>query len=103
MGEQVAARKSDFGLLVCSTGIGISISANKVPGARAALVFDEHMAALWPPAQQRQRPLPGAGTTPPELAKKILDVFLAASFEGGRHERRVNKMEHYQPPPLDSA
>jgi len=99
VGEQVASRKSVFGLLVCSTGIGISIAANKIPGARAALVFDESMAALSRQHNNANILCLGAGTTPPELAVKILDIFLSTSFEGGRHESRVNKMEILNPTP----
>ncbi|HXR07403.1 MAG TPA: ribose 5-phosphate isomerase B [Candidatus Acidoferrum sp.] len=99
VGEQVASRKSVFGLLVCSTGIGISIAANKIPGARAALVFDESMAALSRQHNNANILCLGAGTTPPDLAVKILDIFLSTSFEGGRHESRVNKMEILNPTP----
>ncbi|MBI3191990.1 MAG: ribose 5-phosphate isomerase B, partial [Pedosphaera parvula] len=91
--RRVAGSPGELGTLVCTTGVGMSISANKVPGIRAALVFDEQMAAL---ARQHNdaNVLCFAGkTTPPEQAKKMVDAFLAARFEGGRHERRVNKME----------
>jgi RpiB/LacA/LacB family sugar-phosphate isomerase len=97
--EQVAARKSEFGLLVCATGVGVSISANKIPGVRAALVSDESTAALCRQHNNANVLCLGAKTTPPELAVKILDLFLSASFEGGRHERRVNKMEITNPTP----
>jgi RpiB/LacA/LacB family sugar-phosphate isomerase len=97
--EQVAARKSVYGLLVCSTGIGISISANKIPGARAARVFDEAMAALSRQHNNANILCLGAGNTPPEVAVKILDIFLSTSFEGGRHESRVNKMEIHKTTP----
>ena len=63
--EQVAARKSEFGLLVCSTGVGISIAANKIPGARAALVSDEATAALCRQHNNANILCLGAGTTPP--------------------------------------
>ncbi len=99
VGEQVAARKSVFGLLVCATGIGVSISANKIPGARAALVFDESMAALCRQHHDANILCLGAGTTPPDRAVKILDIFLSTSFEGGRHQSRVNKMEIHNPTP----
>jgi RpiB/LacA/LacB family sugar-phosphate isomerase len=91
--SHVLAQKSDFGLLVCSTGVGMSIAANKVAGIRAALVFNEEMAALSRQHNNANILCLGAKTTPPEEAKKILGVFLASQFEGGRHERRVNKME----------
>jgi RpiB/LacA/LacB family sugar-phosphate isomerase len=99
VGEQVAAKKSEFGLLVCATGVGISISANKIPGVRAALVTDESTASLCRRHNNANVLCLGAGTTPPELAVKILDLFLSTSFEGGRHERRVNKMETHNPAP----
>ncbi|MBI3875435.1 MAG: ribose 5-phosphate isomerase B [Verrucomicrobia bacterium] len=91
--ENVAAKKCDWGLLVCSTGVGMSITANKVPGVRAALVFDEKMASLSRQHNNANVLCLGQKFTPPDLAKKIVDAFLSAQFEGGRHERRVNKME----------
>jgi len=91
--RSVAERQHDFGVLVCTSGIGMSIAANKVPGARAALVWEEQVARL---ARQHNDAnvlcLAGNGTDP-EAAKRIVDAFLSASFEGGRHERRVNKIE----------
>ena len=92
--ESVAAGRAEFGVLVCTTGVGMSIAANKVPGVRAALVERRAIRRPGPPAQQRQCPLPGRqAPPPPDQAKKIVDAFLHARFEGGRHERRVNKME----------
>ena len=96
--QSVAEQKSDLGLLVCSTGVGMSITANKVPGARAALVFDEQMASLARQHNNANVLCLGQKFTPPELAKKIVDTFLAAHFEGGRHERRVSKMERVGTP-----
>jgi RpiB/LacA/LacB family sugar-phosphate isomerase len=90
--QAVADGRAELGLLACTTGVGIYIAANKIPGVRAAQAFDEKGAALM-----RQHNgvniLCLGGDTPPELAKKILDAFLAAKFEGGRHERRVNKID----------
>jgi RpiB/LacA/LacB family sugar-phosphate isomerase len=99
VGEQVASHRSEMGLLVCSTGVGISISANKIPGVRAALVSDESTAALCRRHNNANVLCLGAKNTPPELAVKILDLFLSTSFEGGRHERRVNTMEIHNPTP----
>ena len=93
LAERVAAGKSDFGLLICSTGVGMSMAANKVPGARAALVFDEATAALARRHNNANVLCLGAKNTGAELARKILAVFLATPFEGGRHEIRVNKIE----------
>ncbi len=91
--QSVADHKSELGLLICTTGVGMSITANKVPGVRAALVFDEQMASLARQHNNANVLCLGGKFTPPELGKKIVDTFLAAHFEGGRHERRVNKME----------
>ena len=96
--ETVADGKSQLGLLVCSTGVGMSMAANKIPGIRAALVFDERMAALAREHNNANVLCLGARVTPPDLAKKIVDAFLAAHFEGGRHERRVKKMETHNLP-----
>ena len=91
--SSVAEHHHDLGLLVCTSGVGMSIAANKVPGARAALVWDEQTGAM---ARQHNNAnvlcLAGKGTAP-DTAKKIVDAFLHASFEGGRHERRVDKLE----------
>jgi glycine hydroxymethyltransferase len=91
--EAVASGQAALGLAICTSGVGVSMTANKVPGVRAALVVDESTAAL---ARQHNNAnvlcLAGKSTTP-ELGKKILDAFIGARFEGGRHERRVNKMD----------
>ena len=96
--EQVTAEKSDFGLLICTTGVGMSIAANKLPGVRAALVFDEQMASMARQHNNANVLCLGARLTPPEQACRIVDAFLTASFEGGRHERRVKKMETSKAP-----
>jgi len=93
VGQSVIAHKAHLGVLVCTTGIGMSIAANKLPGIRAALVADEATAALCRQHNNANVLCLAGKTTPPETAKKIVDAFLHAHFEGGRHERRVNKME----------
>jgi RpiB/LacA/LacB family sugar-phosphate isomerase len=90
--QAVADGRAELGLLACTTGVGIYIAANKIPGVRAAQAFDEKAAALMR-RHNDVNILCLGGDTPPELAKKILDAFLAAKFEGGRHERRVNKID----------
>jgi glycine hydroxymethyltransferase len=92
----VAEGKARFGVLVCTTGVGMSISANKIPGIRAALVFNEAMAALARQHNDANVLCLGAKVTPAEQALKIVETFLASTFEGGRHERRVKKMETTQ-------
>ncbi len=89
----VVRGEADFGLLVCSTGIGISIAANKVPGARAALVTTEELALLARRHNDANILCLGAKTTSPELAATIVRAFVSAAFEGGRHERRRDKLE----------
>ena len=96
--QSVADRKHQFGLLICTTGIGMSMAANKVPGIRAALVHDEQTATAARQHNDANILCLGARSTTPEQARKILDAFLAAQFEGGRHERRVTKMEQNSAP-----
>ncbi len=91
--HSVATRKAEFGLLICTTGVGMSIAANKTPGVRAALAGDERTAELARQHNNANVLCLAAKTTAPEAAKRIVDAFLNAQFEGGRHERRVNKME----------
>jgi glycine hydroxymethyltransferase len=93
VGQSVASHKSQFGILICSTGLGMSIAANKVSGVRAALVNDETGAVLARQHNNANVLCLGAKYLAPEQAKKIVDTFLGAKFEGGRHERRVGKME----------
>lgn len=89
----VVRQKAQFGILVCTTGVGMSITANKVPGVRAALVCDEETAALARRHNNANVLCLGAKSVDPARAEKIIETFLNAKFEGGRHERRVNKME----------
>jgi glycine hydroxymethyltransferase len=98
VGEAVANGKSELGLLICGSGVGMSIAANKVPGVRAALVFNEEMGRLAREHNDANVLCLGARFTSSEQARKIVDAFLSAHFEGGRHERRVNKMEPHQTP-----
>ena len=90
--QAVAEGKAELGLLVCTSGVGIYITANKIPGVRAGQAFNEKEADLMK-RHNDVNVLCLAGDTQPELAKKILDTFIAAKFEAGRHERRVNKMD----------
>ena len=98
--QNVSGGRSDLGILVCSTGIGMSIAANKVPGARAALVFDERMASLARQHNNANVLCLGEKVVSAETALKIVDSFLEAHFEGGRHERRVSKLERGSGTPL---
>ena len=98
VGESVVENKAEMGLLVCTTGIGMCITANKISGIRAALVADVATAAITREHNDANVLCLAGKTTSAETARKIVDAFLAAKFEGGRHERRVNKMEPRNPP-----
>jgi len=91
--QSVAEEDHELGLLVCTSGVGMSIAANKVPGVRAALVFDEEMAGLARKHNDANVLCLSAKYTQLEQAKKMVDAFLNSQFEGGRHERRVGKIE----------
>jgi len=91
--RQVIDKKAGAGILVCTTGIGMSMAANKIPGIRAALVADEPTALLSRQHNDANVLCLAGNSTPPETARKIVDAFMSAQFQGGRHERRINKME----------
>ncbi len=91
--NMVASHKAQFGLLVCTTGIGMSITANKVPGVRAAMVCDGESASLTRRHNDANVLCLSGKFTTADQAKSYLDIFITTKFEGGRHERRVNKME----------
>ena len=90
--EEVAAHGADLGILVCSTGIGISIAANKVPGIRAAKVDTEFEAGRSREHNDANVLALGAETISEEVAFKIVDKWLSTPFAGGRHQRRVDKI-----------
>jgi RpiB/LacA/LacB family sugar-phosphate isomerase len=100
VGYAVADNKNEFGILCCTSGVGMSITANKIPGVRAALVFDDEMAGLARQHNDANVICIGAKQTDAEMARRMVDAFLAAKFEGGRHERRVSKMETVAPKAL---
>jgi ribose 5-phosphate isomerase B len=80
------------GLLICGTGIGISIAANRHPGIRAALCYDTDTAALARQHNDANVMCLGGRKTSPNLAIEMVKVFLETAFEGGRHARRVGKL-----------
>lgn len=87
----VAAGRVEAGILCCTTGIGMSIAANKIKGVRAAVVKFEDEAALTRQHNNANVLCLGAHHTTPYEALRLADIFLRSNFEGGRHERRVNK------------
>ena len=92
-GEAVASGKADLGVVVCGTGIGISIAANKVKGVRCGLCTSVEMAHLTKQHNNANILALGGRTTEPELALKIVDEWLDTEFEGGRHQRRVDMLD----------
>ena len=88
--EAVASGKCETGIVICTTGIGISITANKVKGVRCALCADSFSAEMTRRHNNANMLAMGAGIVGPNLAERLVDTFLATEFEGGRHERRVN-------------
>lgn len=90
--EEVVAKKFDFGIIICGTGIGISISANKVPGARAALCHDTFSAHATREHNNSNILAMGERIIGVGLALDIVDTFLGAEFQGGRHAKRVDKI-----------
>ncbi|MDK3162306.1 ribose 5-phosphate isomerase B [Kamptonema cortianum] len=91
--ESVSNENFDYGILVCKTGIGMSITANKIPGVRAALVHDDTTARLSRQHNNSNVICLSADETSPDRATEIINVWLETEFEGGRHERRVGKIE----------
>lgn len=91
--KKVLDNEADFGVLICGTGIGISIAANKVEGIRAALVHNEVTARLSKQHNNANVIVFGARVLGIEVAKSSFDSYLEAKFEGGRHQNRVNKIE----------
>jgi ribose 5-phosphate isomerase B len=90
--KPVASGKFDRGILICGTGVGMAIAANKVPGIRAALVSDVNGARLCREHNDANILTLGARTLSVEQALSIVQAFLETRFEGGRHKRRVDKI-----------
>lgn len=88
--KAVAAKQADLGILVCGTGIGMSIAANKVKGIRAAAVSDCFTAQATREHNDSNVLCLGERTVGPGLAMRIVDTWLSASFLGGRHQTRVD-------------
>lgn len=88
----VASGQCERGIVICTTGIGISISANKVKGIRCALCSEPWSAEMTRRHNDANMLAMGAGTVGFLLAQRIVEAFLSFAFEGGRHQRRVNKI-----------
>ena len=94
--EKVAKGEFDKGILICGTGIGMSICANKVKGIRCALCSEPVSAALTRRHNDSNVLAMGARIIGSELAKEIVNAFLTTEFEGGRHETRVKMISDYE-------
>ncbi len=90
--RSVAAGKADFGVLVCSTGIGISMAANKIKGIRAAVCTDAHCAEMTRRHNNANILCMGGQVVDKETALQLVDIFLSTGFDGGRHERRIGQI-----------
>jgi len=92
LAETLKDGKAERGILVCGTGIGMAISANRWSHIRAALVHDAYGARMARQHNDANVLVLGGRNTGPEVAKECVDVFLSAGFDGGRHARRVAKL-----------
>jgi ribose 5-phosphate isomerase B len=93
--EAIAAGKHPRGILMCGTGIGMAITANKVPGVRAATCHDTYSAERARKSNDAQILTMGARVIGPELAKTIVDAWLKSEFEGGGSTAKVERMVAY--------
>ena len=93
LARRLTAGGGGFGVLICGTGIGMSITANRHPAVRAALCHDAFTAEFARRHNDANVICMGGRTTGPGVAIQMLDIFLATPFEGGRHQRRVDKIE----------
>ena len=96
VGEAVADGEYDKGILVCGSGTGMAIAANKIPGIRAAVAWNEEIARLSRQHNDANVLSLAARYIPDEEQEKIVKAWLETDFEGGRHERRVEKIEQIE-------
>jgi ribose 5-phosphate isomerase B len=94
--QQVAAGETERGILICGTGLGMSIAANKIPGVRAATVHDDVTAELSRSHNDTNILCLSADLLGERLIHHIVDIWLKTEFEGGRHSRRVNKIREIE-------
>ena len=96
VGDEVASGRVDQGLLVCGSGTGMAIAANKVPGVRAAVAWNEEIASLAREHNDANVLSLAARFTPFDELAKIVRAWFAAKFDGGRHTRRVEKIREIE-------
>ena len=90
--DRVRLGKADRGILVCSTGVGVCITANKIPGIRAAVAWHPEIARLSRAHNDANVLCLSGKFTEPKLARELLKIWLVTPFDGGRHQRRVDKI-----------
>ncbi|WP_297791028.1 ribose 5-phosphate isomerase B [uncultured Anaerococcus sp.] len=90
--EEILSGRADFGILICGTGLGMSISANKVKGIRAACVSEAFSARMSRAHNNANILCIGARVIGSETCRMLVDEFINTQFEGGRHQRRVDKI-----------
>ncbi len=93
---EVQKNNCEFGCIICGTGIGISIAANKIPGIRAALCSSKEMAYLAKAHNDANIIAMGARIKLQDKPEEILETFINSKFEGGRHERRIEKIKNIE-------
>ena len=96
VGEAVAQGLHDLGIVICSTGIGVSIAANKVKGIRAAHCTDSFSAKMARNHNNANVLALGGKISGIAIVLEMVSIFLCEDFDGGRHERRVNKINQYE-------
>ncbi|URA09291.1 ribose 5-phosphate isomerase B [Thermospira aquatica] len=92
----VARKDAEYGIVLCGSGIGASIVANKIRGIRAALCLDAYSAEYSRRHNDANVMVLGGRRTPPDEAEKLVDIWLSTAFEGGRHVRRVEKIHQIE-------
>ncbi len=91
--NSILNKESDFGILVCGTGIGISIKANRYKGIRAALLYDDNVALMTRKHNNANVMVFGGRTMNKDDVFNRIDIFLNTEFEGGRHQRRIDMLD----------
>jgi len=94
--KAVQEKRADYGILICGSGIGMSITANKFPGIRAALCLNEYMARMSRMHNDANVLCLGDRVVGDELALSIVETWLSTSFEGGRHQERIKLIEEIE-------
>ena len=92
LANRIKSKKSDLGILICGSGTGMAISANKIKTIRAAVCYNEKSTRLSREHNNANIIALGARLTNKKMSLKIVEIFLKTKFEGGRHQKRVNKI-----------